>query len=573
MADSLLLDPHSYDPTHLDDTSRRLLRATVDWFEGRGKEALLDSYDRHEWYADFLDFAAKEGLFAAFCTPAADGGGDPARRWDTARNAALSEILGFYGLGYWYTWQVTVLGLGPVWQSDNAAARARAAGLLADGHVMAFGLSERAHGADIYSTDMMLTPDGDGGFRATGAKYYIGNGNVAGLVSVFGRRADVEGPDGYVFFAADSRHPDYHLVRNVVNAQMYVSEFRLEDYPVRPEDVLHTGRAAFDAALNTVNVGKFNLCTASIGICEHAMYEAVTHAHNRVLYGRRVTDFPHVRRELTDAYARLVAMKLFSDRAVDYFRSAGPDDRRYLLFNPMTKMKVTTEGERVVDLLWDVIAAKGFEADTYFDKAAKDIRGLPKLEGTVHVNLTLIMKFMANYLFHPAEHPPVPTRHDAADDEFLFRQGPARGLGTIRFHDWRAAYDAHAEVPNVARFREQADGFCALLAAHAPSEEQQRDLDFLLALGQLFALIVYGHLILEQAELTGLDRDVLDEIFDVLVRDFSAYAIDLHGRAATTGEQAAWALAHVRRPVADPGRTARMWARVAALSGAYEMRP
>ncbi|MEV0881982.1 acyl-CoA dehydrogenase family protein [Micromonospora echinofusca] len=573
MADSLLLDPRTYDPAHLDDTSRRLLRATVDWFEGRGKKALLDSYNRHEWYADFLDFAAKEGLFAAFCTPAADGGGDPAKRWDTARNAALSEILGFYGLGYWYTWQVTVLGLGPVWQSDNAAARARAAALLDDGHVMAFGLSERAHGADIYSTDMLLTPDGDGGFRASGTKYYIGNGNVAGLVSVFGRRADVEGPDGYVFFAADSRHRAYHLVRNVVNAQMYVSEFRLADYPVRPEDVLHTGRAAFDAALNTVNVGKFNLCTASIGICEHAMYEAVTHAHNRVLYGRRVTDFPHVRRELTDAYARLVAMKLFSDRAVDYFRSAGPDDRRYLLFNPMTKMKVTTEGERVVDLLWDVIAAKGFEADTYFDKAAKDIRGLPKLEGTVHVNLTLIMKFMANYLFHPAVHPPVPSRHDAADDEFLFRQGPARGLGAIRFHDWRAAYDAHAEVPNVARFREQADGFCALLAAHAPSEQQQADLDFLLALGQLFALIVYGHLILEQAELTGLDRDVLDEIFDVLVRDFSAYAIELHGRAATTGEQAAWALAHVRRPVADPQRTARMWARVAGLSGAYEMRP
>ncbi|SCL71682.1 Acyl-CoA dehydrogenase [Micromonospora citrea] len=573
MTGSPLLNPRTYDPAHLDDTSRRLLRATVDWFEGRGKRALLDTYNRHEWYGDFLDFAAKEGLFAAFCTPAAEGGGDPAKRWDTARNAALSEILGFYGLGYWYTWQVTVLGLGPVWQSDNAAARARAAGLLADGHVMAFGLSERAHGADIYSTDMLLTPDGAGGFRATGAKYYIGNGNVAGLVSVFGRRADVEGPDGYVFFAADSRHPAYHLVRNVVNAQMYVSEFRLADYPVRAEDVLHTGRAAFDAALNTVNVGKFNLCTASIGICEHAMYEAVTHAHDRVLYGRRVTDFPHVRRELTDAYARLVAMKLFSDRAVDYFRSAGPDDRRYLLFNPMTKMKVTTEGERVIDLLWDVIAAKGFEADTYFDKAAKDIRGLPKLEGTVHVNLALILKFMANYLFHPVDHPPVPTRHDAADDEFLFRQGPARGLGAIRFHDWRAAYDAHADVPNVARFREQADGLCALLAAHAPSEEQQRDLDFLLALGQLFALVVYGHLILEQAALTGLDRDVLDEIFDVLVRDFSGYATELHGKAAATEAQAAWALAHVRRPVPDAERTARVWARVAALSGAYEMRP
>ncbi|MBW4701479.1 MULTISPECIES: acyl-CoA dehydrogenase [unclassified Micromonospora] len=571
--DNLLLDPHRYDPDHLDEESRRLLRATVDFFERRGKKALVDSYNDHTWYADFLDFVAAQGLFAAFCTPAADGGGDPAKRWDTARNAALSEVLGFYGLGYWYTWQVTVLGLGPVWQSDNAAVRARAAGLLDDGHVMAFGLSERAHGADIYSTDMLLTPDGADGFRATGGKYYIGNGNVAGLVSVFGRRADVEGPDGYVFFAADSRHPAYRLVRNVVNAQMYVSEFRLEDYPVRAEDVLHTGRAAFDAALNTVNVGKFNLCTASIGICEHAMYEAVTHAHRRVLYGRRVTDFPHVRRELTDAYARLVAMKLFSDRAVDYFRSAGPDDRRYLLFNPMTKMKVTTEGERVIDLLWDVIAAKGFEADTYFDKAARDIRGLPKLEGTVHVNLALILKFMANYFFAPAEFPPVPTRHDPADDGFLFRQGPARGLGAIRFHDWRAAYAARAEVPNVARFTAQADGLRELLAAHPPGEEQQGDLDFLLALGQLFALVVYGQLILEQAGATGLDVDLLDQIFDVLVRDFAGHATELHGKPTTTDAQAAWALTQVRRPVADAARAGRVWSRVQALAGRYEMTP
>ncbi|RSM56540.1 acyl-CoA dehydrogenase [Actinoplanes sp. ATCC 53533] len=573
MANSLLFNPHADDPAHWDAETRRLLRATIDFFETRGKKALVDSYNNRSWYGDFLDFAAKEGLFAAFLTPAADGGGDPGKRWDTARNAALSEILGFYGLGYWYTWQVTVLGLGPVWQSANRTARAHTTQLLADGHVMAFGLSERGHGADIYATDMILTPDGAGGFRADGTKYYIGNGNVAGLVSVFGRRSDVDGPDGYVFFAADSRHPAYHLVKNVVNGQMYVSEFRLADYPVREQDVLHTGRAAFDAALNTVNVGKFNLCTAAIGICEHAMYEAVTHAHSRVLYGKPVTAFPHVRRELIDAYARLVAMKLFSDRAVDYFRSAGPDDRRYLLFNPMTKMKVTTEGERVIDLLWDVIAAKGFEADTYFDKAAKDIRGLPKLEGTVHVNLALILKFMPNYLFRPADFAPVPTRHDAGDDEFLFRQGPARGLGAVRFHDWRVAYDAHADLPNVARFREQADGLCALLSAHAPDEAQQGDLDFLLALGQLFALVVYGHLILEQAELTGLDRRLLDEIFAILIQDFSAYATELHGKAATTEDQAAWALAHIRRPVSDAARTAEVWGQVVALAGAYEMQP
>ncbi|MFI0914382.1 acyl-CoA dehydrogenase family protein [Streptomyces abikoensis] len=573
MADPLLFNPRTYDPAHFDPETRRLLRATVDWFETRGKRKLIEDYRSRAWLSDFLAFSTKEGLFATFLTPAAAAGDSADKRWDTARIAALNEIFGFYGLDYWYAWQVTILGLGPVWQSDNAAARDRAAELLEQGEVFAFGLSEKTHGADIYSTDMLLEPDGEGGFRATGSKYYIGNGNAAGLVSVFGRRTDVEGPEGYVFFAADSRHEAYHLVKNVVDSSKYVSEFRLENYPVAAADVLHTGQAAFDAALNTVNVGKFNLCTASIGICEHAMYEAVTHAHNRVLYGRPVTAFPHVRRELTDAYVRLVGMKLFSDRAVDYFRTAGPDDRRYLLFNPMTKMKVTTEGEKVIDLMWDVIAAKGFEKDTYFAQAASEIRGLPKLEGTVHVNLALILKFMGNHLLNPAEYAPVPTRLDAADDAFLFRQGPARGLSAVRFHDWRTAYDGYAHLPNVARFREQADALCAFVTTAAPDKEQSRDLDLLLAVGQLFALVVHGQLILERAALTGTEEDVLDELFAVLVRDYSAHAVELHGKDSATEEQQEWALGAVRRPVVDAARSARVWERVEALSGAYEMAP
>jgi acyl-CoA dehydrogenase len=568
----VLFNPRTYDGAGLDPESRRIMLATIEFFESRGKATLKEHDHERRWYSDFLEFVARERVFATLLTPAAEADGDADKRWDTARICAFNEITAFYGLPYWYTWQVSILGLGPIWQSANDAAKQRAAKLLDDGSIFAFGLSEQAHGADIYSTDMVLTPDGEG-FRASGAKYYIGNGNLAGMVSVFGRRADVDGPEGYVFFAADSQHPDYKLIKNVVNSQSYVSNFELEDYPVRPEDVLHTGPAAFDAALNTVNVGKFNLGFASIGICEHAFYEAIAHADARVLYGMTVTDFPHVRQAFVDAYARLVAMKAFGDRAIDYMRSAGPDDRRYLLFDPITKMKVTTEGERVIDLIWDVVAAKGFEKDMYFEMAARDIRALPKLEGTVHVNMALVLKFMAAYLFDPAEYAPVPKRDDPADDEFLFRQGPARGLGKIRFHDWRAVYADFAHVPNVARFTEQADALKQLLATAPPSEDQIRDLDFMLTLGELFTLVVYGQLILEQAALDELPGDVLDQIFDVLVRDYSAYAVALHGRASSTDDQQAWALSNVRKPVVDADRFGEVWERVRGLAGAYEMRP
>ncbi len=569
---SLLLNPVTADWSRLDPATRRAVAATVDFFESRGKAALTEADRGRGWYSDFLEHLAKHRVLATFLTPRADAGADADKRWDTARISLLSEVLGFYGLPYWYAYQVTILGLGPVWQSDNATARARAARLLDHGAVFGFGLSEKEHGADIYSTDMLLTPSGDG-FLADGSKYYIGNGNVAGMLSVFGRRTDVEGPQGYVFFAVDPRHPRYHLVKNIVDSQMFVSEFRLDGYPVRPEDVLHAGQAAFDAALNTVNVGKFNLGFASIGLCEHSFYEALTHAHDRVLYGRRVTEFPHVRQGLTDAYARLVAMKLFADRAIDHLRCASPEDRRYLLFNPVTKMKVTTEGERVIDLLWDVIAAKGFEKDTYFSMAARDIRALPKLEGTVHVNMALVLKFLPNVLFGPVSMPEVPTRQDAADDAFLFRQGPTRGLGAVRFPDWRPAYDRFGHLPDVALLREQAESLTALLASSPPDAAQAKDLDLMLPLGELFTLVVYGQLVLEQAAILGLDEDLLDEVAGVLVRDFSAAAVAWHGRAGVQDAQRQWALSAVRAPVHDAARAGRVWEQVVAHAGAYAMNP
>jgi acyl-CoA dehydrogenase len=562
----ILLNPKRNTRVYPDERSSEVMRKTIDFFERKGKRRLKEDYHAHVWYGDFLDFVKRERIFATMCTPA--GYGAPDSRWDTSRICEFAEILGFYGLQYWYTWQVSVLGLGPIWMSQNETVKQRAASALEEGGIFAFGLSEKAHGADIYSTDMVLTVRDEGVYTASGRKYYIGNGNKAALVSVFGKIAD---SDDYVFFAAEPTHDRYELVQNVCASQNYVSEFALHDYPLTEADILHKGRAAWDAALNTVNIGKYNLGWASIGICTHALYEAVTHAHNRRLYNMRVTDFPHVQRMFVDAYARLVAMKLFALRACDYMRSASPEDRRYLLYNPMVKMKVTTEGERVINLLWDVIAAKGFEKDTYFHQASIDIRGLPKLEGTVHVNIALIVKFMANFFFAPAACPEIPRRDDAANDSFLFNQGPARGLGSIRFHDYHHALALY-DVPNLKVFGQQVEAFRDMLAGAPPNEAQMKDTDFLLAGGELFALVVYAQLLLENARLYGIAADLVDQIFDFMVRDFSEFALQLHSKAASTPEQMQQCLRMIAKPVADERRYGAVWTEnVLALDGAYEM--
>jgi len=558
-----LFNPRTYQGRHPDPHTNEMLRSVVDWFEAKGLERIKQDWHDRSWNHDFVDFMKSRQVLATLMTPAGYGEG---AAWNTLRNVEFAEITGFYGITYWYTFQVSMLGLGPVFNGDNEAAKHRAARLLKDGAVFAFGLSEKDHGADIYSSEMQLVPQGDGRYLARGGKYYIGNGNEAALVSVFGKNSET---GDYVFFAVDSKHEKYQCVKNTVAAQNYVAEFRLHDYPIGQDDILSVGPKAWDDMLNTINYCKFNLGFGSIGLCTHALYEAVDHAANRVLYGKPVTDFPQVRRLFSDAFCRLMAMKMFSYRATDYMRCASADDRRYLLFNPVVKMKVTMEGEKVINELWDVIAAKGFEAEPFFETAAVEIRALPKLEGTVHVNMALILKFLKNYLFAPADYPEIPLRDDPADDTFLFRQGPTRGLGKVRFHDCRATYDRF-DLPNVEVFKGQIEGFRKLLLKAGPDERQVRDIDYMLGVGELFTQIVYGHLVLEKALMEHTDPDLLNQLFDVFVRDFSAYATGLHGKPGNSDAQRALILDLVRAPVADAEQFERVWrTHVYAQRGRY----
>jgi acyl-CoA dehydrogenase len=568
-----LFNPKTETFAEFDPKTRQLLTSVVEFFENKGKRALAADAHNARWYDDWMAFLADSKVLAYMATPKAHAGGDPDKRWDTAFISKFNEITGFYGLQYWYAWGVSTLGLATVWQSANDKAHARAAEELDRGGIIGFGLSEKDHGADIYATDMLLTPDGAGGFTATGSKYYIGNGNVSRIVPTIGRRTDIEGPDAYVWFIADSQHPSYRLVKNVIHGQNFVSAYDLESYPVSPDDVLHTGRKAFDVALASVNCGKFNIGMVALGMVQHCFYETINQASGKILFGHPVTEFGQVRQILSDNYIRMNAMKLYHERAIDYMRCATPADRRFVMFNSIGKMKVTREGERAFRELSDVISAKGFEKDSYFALARATIDSMPRLEGTAHVNMALTLKFMPSFLYNPAHLPPVPVRRDPGDDEMLFRQPGAAGLGKVRFNDWRGAYTDYAKLPNVALFLEQAEKFVQFPVQAPPTDAQLKDLDYQLAVGELFTLLPYGQLILEQAKISETSEDIIDAIFEVFVRDFSAYALGVFSKSSSTRAQQDWALSVIRKPVIDEARSARIYDEVLGYAGAYEMNP
>lgn len=562
----LLLNPKKYNVEFPDRESKEMMLKTIEFFENKGLKKVKEDYHNRTWPKDFVDFQKEHKYFAKLLTPAGYGAKD--NRWDTYRTFHWAELMGFYGITYWYVWDVSMLGLCPIWMGSNEEMKNKAAKLLEDGEVFAFGLSEKEHGADIYSSDMMLYPQGDGTYKANGDKYYIGNGNEAAMVSTFAKIADT---NDYVFFTVNSKHKNYECIRNVVAHQNYVSEYAVHDYPITEADISEKGQKAWDNMLNTVNVCKFNLGPGAVGIATHAFYEAIEHAANRNLYGKYVTDFPHVKQLLTDAYLRICAMKLFNLRAVDYMRTASAEDRRYLLYDPLCKMKVTREGEEVINLLWDVIAARGFESEPYFEMATVEIRMYPKLEGTVHVNMALVVKFITNYFFNPGQFPEIPAVTDDRNDAFLLNQGPTSGLSKIQFHDYNIAYNSK-DLPNINILKKQIAVFKDFLAKATPTKAQNSDIDYLLAIGELMTVVAYGQLIIENAAIQKVEDDVLDMIFDVLVRDFSKYAVQLYQKKSNSPEQLAYCLKMIMNPVADTDKFMRVWEKwVYPMKSGYKM--
>ena len=101
------------------------MRRTIAFFEAKGKAPAQRGRSQARLVRRLHRVPAAGGDLRDPADAAALRSGDA--RWDTWRNCEFNEILAFYGLAYWYTWQVSILGLGPIWMSPNEDAKRKAA--------------------------------------------------------------------------------------------------------------------------------------------------------------------------------------------------------------------------------------------------------------------------------------------------------------------------------------------------------------------------------------------------------------------------------------------------------------
>ena len=367
-----------------------------------------------------------------------------------------------------------------------------------------------------------------------------------------------------LFAIRPSKSPGFQNLRKIQTLGIraaFVGEFAVRDHELPSQDIIAEGRDAWNAVFGTVNLGKFFLGFASIGMCERAFQEAKAHLRSRVLYNKPAIAMPHLGFATALAYVRLTAMKLYAYRALDYVHAATADDRRYLLFTAVQKARVSTEGVKVMALLSECIGAKGFESATFFEMAMRDVQLIPRLEGSAHINLGQTAQFIPAYFSGSKADLPSPLSltanpASARENPYLF-EAQTGSISSVQFSHFLSSLKPWSSLPNVRLFSQQVRRVDRMLKSdHIPKAELAAARGDLL-LGELLAIIAYAQLIAENALHLNLPAPVVATVFHTLISDLSASALAL---AASPSCRPIQQLA--RRIVAVPHTTVEEWASI-----------
>jgi len=537
------------------------LQLLVDYFRTKGLGSLKRDDRDESWYQEWIDYQCKHGLYASVLSPK-----QYSRRGHHFSILNLTQFLetfAFFSPAHAYSLHVSFLGLFPILMSANESLKKEAIARLEAGGLFAFAVSEKAHGSDLFANEFEVKSAGAAGWVADGAKYYIGNANAACIISILGKRVasgawrerDEEAvkrqdqsllsPQAasthnsrrvpFVFFALrPAESPAFLNVRKIRTLGIrsaFVGEFEVKGHPFSDSDVIAQGRSAWDAIHSTVNFGKFFLGFGAVGICEHAFAEAYAHMRGRVLYGQPVTQMPHIRAATASAYARLVGMKLYAYRALDYLQASCAADRRYLLFNAVQKAKVSTEGVKVIGLLSECIGARGVEAETYFESALRDAQLIPGLEGSTHINFGLTAQFLDTYFADPGSGVSSPASlvlgEAVPEENPYWMHTRDRNAKTVGFAHFLKAYIRLSAITNVRLFMEQVEAFRQFLTGGETALSPPVDAGFFIDLGKCLSTCAYAQLIAENCAAADVDPALISLMFHGLIEDLAAEALKL----------------------------------------------
>jgi alkylation response protein AidB-like acyl-CoA dehydrogenase len=255
--------------------------------------------------------------------------------------------------------------------------------------IAAFALSEAEAGSDAGALRTEATRT-QSGWRISGAKSWITNGNIADVMAVFAVTDRAKGSRGGISaFIVETKWPGFRVgkpedkmgIRGSGTVSLY-----FDDLEVPNENLLGDPGAGFRIALRTLDCGRLTLAAACLGQAKEALELSLAYSRERVAFGKPIGHHQAVQTMLADMATDVYVMEStvyrtawMADQDLPFARQAS-----------MAKLFCSEALGRVVDLGLQVHGGVGYTREFAIERLYRDARINRIFEGTSEIQRILI---------------------------------------------------------------------------------------------------------------------------------------------------------------------------------------
>jgi acyl-CoA dehydrogenase len=388
--------PHVQPPpgAHLDlpffdDAHRRMAPALAAW----AAQQHVDETDDRAACRDWVQRLAAGG-WLRYCVPATHGGALSAL--DSRALVILRETLAYHSPLADFAFAMQGLGSGAITLAGTPAQQAAYLPAVASGQkIAAFALSEPEAGSDVAAMRTSAVLQGNG-YRLSGSKTWISNGDIADFYVVFAKTEPQAGARGISAFIVDAQQSGLDSSEHIhVMAPHPLATLRFADCNLGNDAIVGSLHGGFKLAMQTLDIFRASVAAAALGMARRAMAEAVAHAKQRQMFGQTLADFQLTQARLGEMSALIDAAALLTYRAAwlrDCSTTSGAGTPAYTAAAASAKLTATENAQKVIDMALQMFGGRGVQVGQVIEHLYRDIRSLRIYEGASEVQLLILGK-------------------------------------------------------------------------------------------------------------------------------------------------------------------------------------
>jgi alkylation response protein AidB-like acyl-CoA dehydrogenase len=248
----------------------------------------------------------------------------------------------------------------------------------------AFALSEPIPGSDLLGVSTKAIADGNG-WRLTGTKSWVTNGERAGLAVVFARTGERALGAFLVELPADGwRVTGRERTMGLAASETVTVE--LDGVRVAHDRALGAPGAGLELALEAQGLGRLGTAAQAVGIARSALEHAVAYAQQREQFGQAIAHFGGIQEKLAEMARRVAAA-----RAVTHAAAARMDEGEKpggagldapAAWAAIAKLTASETAMWVADEAVQVFGGYGYMRDYPVEKLMRDAKGTEIFDGT-----------------------------------------------------------------------------------------------------------------------------------------------------------------------------------------------